>query len=55
MNVSEVARAAGSHVSQIFRRRKQLCTISDDRTATDQQSALGPDEIRTCSQPVFLT
>lgn len=34
-SVSEVARAAGCHVSQLFRWRKQLCTISDDRTATD--------------------
>ncbi|WJS05535.1 IS66-like element accessory protein TnpA [Roseibium aggregatum] len=35
-SVSEVARAAGCHVSQLFRWRKQLCTISDDRTATDR-------------------
>ncbi|MCK7616162.1 IS66-like element accessory protein TnpA [Roseibium sediminicola] len=34
-SVSEVARAAGCHVSQLFRWRKQLCTISDGRTATD--------------------
>jgi len=35
-SVSEVARAAGCHVSQLFRWRKQLCTISDGQTATDQ-------------------
>lgn len=34
-SVSEVARAAGCHVSQLFRWRKQLCTISDS-TATDR-------------------
>ena len=31
VSVSEVARAAGCHVSQLFRWRKQLCTISDGR------------------------
>ncbi|NKX68240.1 transposase (plasmid) [Labrenzia sp. 5N] len=34
-SVSEIARAAGCHVSQLFRWRKQLCTISDGRTAAD--------------------
>lgn len=34
-SVSEVARAAGCHVSQLFRWRKQLCTISDS-PATDR-------------------
>ena len=35
-SVSEVARVAGCHVSQLFRWRKQLCTISDGRTASDE-------------------
>jgi transposase len=35
VSVSEVARAAGCHVSQLFRWRKQLCTISDGRTGAD--------------------
>lgn len=35
VSVSEVARSAGCHVSQLFRWRKQLCTISDGRTLTD--------------------
>ncbi|MBO9463583.1 MULTISPECIES: IS66-like element accessory protein TnpA [Alphaproteobacteria] len=36
VSVSEVARAAGCHVSQLFRWRKQLCTISDGRASTDR-------------------
>lgn len=35
-SVSEIARAAGCHVSQLFRWRKQLCTISDGRASTDR-------------------
>lgn len=34
-SVSKVARTAGCHVSQLFRWRNQLCTISDS-TATDR-------------------
>ncbi|WP_082475915.1 IS66-like element accessory protein TnpA [Roseibium album] len=35
VSVSEVDRGVGCHVSQLLRWRKQLCTISDDRTAAD--------------------
>ena len=35
MSVSEVARTAGCHVSQLFRWRKQLCSISSERRVAD--------------------
>ena len=38
-SVSEVARAAGCHVSQLFRWRKQLCTISDGRASPDRATS----------------
>ncbi|APG14931.1 hypothetical protein BKD09_42080 [Bradyrhizobium japonicum] len=42
--VSEVARMAGLHVSQLFRWRKELCKVSGKETPSgevDERSAIG--------------
>ncbi|SMF83106.1 IS66-like element accessory protein TnpA, partial [Tistlia consotensis] len=44
VTVSEVARSAGLHVSQLFRWRKQLCTRIDAPPAPESQ-ALVPVQI----------
>lgn len=48
--ISEIARAAGIHVSQLFRWRKELC--QSDEPATQATTTLVPVIVSEAAQPV---